>query len=109
VKSRLLRDVGPLPAFENLPTYAALICVRELGPFRTRFIILSLAGIVSNILAFVAVWIIGRILTAPADKPDGASFTRLIVLLVICKAVGELIDYFRRRSSTRTDRVSKSV
>lgn len=88
---------APPVELDALPPYAWMYVLGDLGPFRRLFLVLTLASVVVVGLNFLAVFIVGEIITNLAHLSVEAILGRYLPLYLIFLLVIEGLDYFLRR------------
>ena len=94
-----IKNVLPLGWTGRVPSYAAVFVFKNLGEFRQDFTLITIFAVVSYLLRFVAVYLLGQIVTQIQNFSLEQILWYYLPLLAGTMILTEGVDYFIRRYS----------
>lgn len=90
-------NVPPIEDLTNLPSYSHSFLLRNLGPFKISFIILTIVTIVSTTSKFFAIYLISDVLSNIQSINIERLFTYYLPIFLALTLIPEFLDYFKRK------------
>ena len=86
-----------IPEIYSLPKYAFQFVFQNLSEFKTAFILLTIGRILSSLLKFYAVILLGQLISTISEYSITTLVKWYLPALLLVHAVKEVLDYFTRR------------
>ncbi len=87
----------PLREFPHLPDFAFQFVFRNLGEFRAPFLLLTTGRVLSSILKFIGVYLLGDVISNITTLTVERIFYFYFPAYLFLSAASELLDYYTRR------------
>lgn len=92
-----LDTVEPIEGLERLPSYGFLFFFKNMGRFKGIFCILTAVSITSTIFGFLAVYVLGEVISNVADLSVSQLFWFYLPAFLLFITGKEFLDYSTRR------------